>query len=109
MVKWIFFGIIFLVVLILSIFIYGGISNRIKRNKQMKVFNNIFANKHFAMPTIEFGFSYWWPTFKLTFETSTDFQTAKRLGLLKRFEDEIGNIYGPPFDPKSAITYNFLD
>lgn len=102
MIGWIIVG---FVTLILLIFIYIGIKNRILRHKQMKIFSEVFSDKQFPKPTIEFGFVYWWPTFKITFETSKAFQNAKQQGLLGKFEAEIGNIYGPEFDPARAISY----
>jgi hypothetical protein len=98
-----------LVALVFLVFVYGGIKNRITRNKQMRIFTDTFSSKNFALPTIVGAYVYWWPTFKITFDSIASYQNAERQGLLTKFENEIGNIYGKEFDPKLAISYSYPD
>jgi hypothetical protein len=105
-ILWILLG---LVVLVLLIFIYGQIKNRITRQKQLRIFSDTFDNKSFPLPTIVFGYQYWWPTFKVTFDSFTTYQIALQQGLLTKFEEQIGAIYGEDFEPKRAITYVYPD
>lgn len=101
-ILWVFLG---LVGLLLLVFIYGGTKNRITRNKQMRLFSNIFGDKNFPVPTIVFGHSYWWPTYRITFDSLISYQNAKQQGLLSNFEKGIADFYDSDFDPTSAITY----
>ena len=75
------------------------------RNKQIRIFSDIFSDKNFPMPTIVCGNHYWWPTFKITFDSQTTYQNAKQQGLLTQFEKEIASFYDAEFDPTMAISY----
>lgn len=107
--KWILLTILSLAVLLFLYFFYSSQKYRKQRKKQTKLFHEIFECRQITMPTIKFGFAYAWPTFKITFQNESDLRTAKQLGRCKKFEDEIENMYGPPFESKYAITYVFLE
>ena len=106
MIKWIIIG---LVVIVSLVFIYARIRIHITRRKPKKILSYIFKNTQFPVPSIKFGYSYWWPTFELTFDTLNAFESAERNGLLHKFEAEIRNLYGPEFDPTRAISYLYRD
>ena len=105
-ILWILLG---LVALVLLIFIFGWIMNSINRYKQGRIFSETFSNRDFALPEIEYGYRYGWPTFKITFDSLLAYQNAEQLGLLIKFEKDISVICGSKFDPTLAITYLYSD
>jgi hypothetical protein len=106
MLKWTLIGIISIIAII---FIYGIIKNKINRRKQIKIFKGVFTENYFPFPTIEFGFVYSWPTFKIVFKYKSDLERAKKLGLTLKFEKEIQNIYDGDFDSTRAVSYEFKE
>ncbi len=97
-----------LTILIFLIFIYGSVINAITRLRERRIFNYTFTTGDFTAPTIEFSRSYSWTTYKITFESVSDYQAATEQGLMVAFENEIAKISHREFDPSKAISYAYL-
>ncbi len=69
MLKWILIGTTSIIAII---FIYGTIENKINLRKQIKIFKGVFTENYFHFPTIEFGFVYSWPIFKIIFKYKSE-------------------------------------
>jgi hypothetical protein len=98
--------VLFLVVLVK----YSQRKIKNERKKQMERFQVLFQNNSFpTTPTLEFGSSYGWPTFKVIFSCKADFDLAKERKLLDLFVSEISSFYKSDFRPEVAISFQYLD
>lgn len=106
-ILWTIVGLIFLLTFYV-VFATRRVKN--ERKRQRDRFQVLFKNNSFpTTPTLEFGSSYGWPTFTVTFSSKADFDLAKERKLLDMFEKEIASFYKSDFEPNLAISFKYFD
>ena len=94
---------IFLLLIAVILFVYFKL--KYTRKKQKADFLKIFAPLKNSMPTLEFGSSYGWDTFMVTFQNKEDLSFARKNQLTASFKDRIKSYYNSKFDVDLAVTF----
>jgi hypothetical protein len=76
-----------LILAIIVLFIFAYLRQRYVRSKQYADFLKIFGDWKSSLPTLKFGSSYGWATFKVTFKSKDDLDFASRNKLTDDFKN----------------------
>ncbi|WP_419803423.1 hypothetical protein [Mucilaginibacter sp.] len=93
---------------IAGLFIYGYLKQKYIQSRQNEDFLKIFGDYN-SLPTLEFGSSYSWSTFKVIFQNKTDLDFATKNKLTDDFKNCIKSYYGPKFDVDLAVNFMHTD
>ena len=94
---------------ILGLILIVSAFKKIRERKQYKQFLDVFQEQPIKLPTLEFGSSYQWPTFTVTFQNKSDYMFAKQNGLFKVYNDRIQKFYARDFQADLAVTYTYIN
>lgn len=75
--------------------------------KQRKEFQLLFKKHSIALPKLEFGSSYSWPTFVVTFANKSDYDYAEETQLFIQFKEKIQSFYDQNFSADAAIYFTY--
>jgi hypothetical protein len=96
------------ILLIYNIF-YGYFRQKYIEKKQQKEFLKVFGDWKNSMPTLDFGSSYGWATFKITFQNKNDLDFATKNKLTEDFKNCIKSYYSSKFDADVAVNFTYLE
>lgn len=90
---------------IVGLFSYGYVRQKYIQSKQRADFLRIFGDWKNSLPTLEFGSSYGWGTFKVTFQNKNDLDFATKNKLTDDFKNCIKSYYSSKFDADLAVYF----
>ena len=94
-----------IVMTLFGLFFYGYLKQKYIQSKQKADFLKIFGDWKSSSPTLKFGSSYSWGTFKVTFQTKNDLDFATKNKLTEDFKNFIKKYYSSKFDADLAVHF----
>ncbi|NNV57528.1 hypothetical protein [Limnovirga soli] len=98
-----------IVLSIVALFTYMHFKQKYIKARQREDFNRIFGDWKSSLPTLEFGSSYGWGTFTVTFLKKQDLDFAMRNKLTEEFKNCIQSYYGSRFRVDDAVRFRYLE
>ena len=90
---------------IVALFVYGYFRQKYIQSRQRADFKEIFGDWKSSLPTLDFGSSYGWATFKVTFQNKRDLDFATKNKLTDDFKNRMKSYYGSKFDADIAVYF----
>ena len=90
---------------IVALFTYWHFKQKYIESRQRADFMRIFGDWKSSLPTLEFGASYGWGTFTVTFVSKQDLEFAIRNKLTEDFKNCIKSYYGSRFRVEDAVYF----
>ena len=94
-----------IILTIVGLLIYGYFRLKYIQSKQKADFSKIFGDWKSSLPTLDFGSSYGWRTFKVTFQNKNDLDFATKNMLTEDFKNCIKKYYNSKFDVDLAVYF----
>jgi len=100
--------ILLLIVQLIYFIFYGYFRDKYIQKKQKKDFLKVFGDWKSSMPTLDFGSSYGWATFVITFQNKNDYDFAKNNKLTDDFKNYIKAYYSSKYRVDEAVVFKYL-
>jgi len=94
-----------IILTIVALFTYGYFRQKYIQSRQKADFKKIFGDWKSSLPTLDFGSSYGWATFKVTFQNKSDLDFATKNKLTDDFKNCMKSYYGSKFDADIAVYF----
>lgn len=94
-----------IVLTLVGLFLYGYLRQKYIKSRQKADFFKIFGDWGTSLPTFEFGASYSWTTFRVTFQNKNDLIFATKNKLTDDFKNCIKTYYNSNFDVEIAVHF----
>ena len=98
-----------IVLIFCVLFAYGYLRQKYIQAKQKSDFLKIFGDWKSSLPTLEFGSSYGWGTFKVTFQNKNDLDFATKNKLTEDFKNCMRKYYSSKFDADIAVYFTLRE